>query len=125
MKYATLAILLMMHLYAFDEKDVAQEIETSNSIEELTTHMISAPRQFRHQYIQAIKERARIENEAKREQLMSDLNAEKSEDVQTQQINALTGRNSNGNSSSAASGSCNGSGKGSNGGKGGGGKGGK
>ena len=58
MKYATLAILLMMHLYAFDEKDVAQEIDTSNSIEELTTRMISAPRQFRHQYIQAIKERA-------------------------------------------------------------------
>lgn len=122
MKYATLAILLMVHLYAFNEKDVEQEIQTSKSIEELTTHMISAPKQFRQRYIQAIKERARIENEAKREQLMSDLNAEKSEDVQTQQINALTGRNSNANSSTGAGkgkGGSSGNGKGGGGGKGG------
>ena len=120
MKYATFALLLMVHLYAFDEKDVEQEIQTSKSIEELTTHMISAPRQFRQRYIQAIKERARIENEAKREQLMSDLNAEKSEDVQTQQINALTGRNSNANSSTGAGkGGSSGNGKGGGGGKGG------
>ncbi|WP_263832672.1 hypothetical protein [Sulfurospirillum oryzae] len=133
MKHLTLFCLLVLCLYALDENDVAQEIQNAKTIEELSTQMQNAPRQYRHRYIQAIKERARIENEAKREQMMSTLNAEKNEDVTTQQINALTGRGSNGNSSSASSGACNGSGsgsgsgsgKGSNGGKGGGGKGGK
>lgn len=121
MKHLTLFCLLVLCLYALDENDVVQEIQNTKSIEELSTQMQYAPRQYRHRYIQAIKERARIENEAKREQLMSTLNAEKSEDIQTQQINALTGRSSNGNSS----GSCNGNGGKGGGGKGGGGKGGK
>lgn len=119
MKHLTLFCLLVVCLFALDENDVAEEIQKTKSIEELSTQMQYAPRQYRHRYIQAIKERTRIENETKRKQLMSALNAEKSEDIPTQQINTLTGRGSNTNSSSASSGACNGSGKGGNGGNGG------
>lgn len=128
MKYTLLFCLLTLQLYALDEHDITQEIQNTQNMEELTTQMHYAPRQYRHRYIQAIKERARVENEAKRQQLMSELSAEKSEEIQTQQINTLTGRNTNGNSSSSSAGSCNGSGKGGNSGNGkggGGGKGGK
>jgi len=126
MKHTILLALATLQLYALDDNDITQEIQKTQNMEELTTQMHSAPRQYRHRYIQAIKERARVENEAKREQLMSELSAEKREEIQTQQINTLTGRNANGNNSNASAGACNGSGKGGNGkGGGGGGKGGK
>ncbi|ATB69398.1 hypothetical protein SJPD1_1288 [Sulfurospirillum diekertiae] len=122
MKYTMIFCLLTLQLYALDDNDITQEIQKTQNMDELTTQMHSAPRQYRHRYIQAIKERARVENEAKREQLMSELSAEKSEDIQTQQINTLTGRSSNSNSSSSSAGACNGSGKGGNSGNGKGGK---
>lgn len=127
MKYAILICLFVLQLFALDDNDITQEIQNTQSMEELTTRMQYIPQQYRHRYIQAIKERARVENEAKREQLMSELNTEKSSEIQMQQINTLTGRSSNGNSASSPAGASNGNGKGggSSGKGGGGGKGGK
>jgi len=97
-------------LYAEDIID--QEIQNSSTIDELTTKMNNAPRQYRHRYIQAIKERSADENQAKRALAMQSL--------QEQHVNRLTGKNeststvsSNGTTSgggNTGSGSGNGSG---------------
>ena len=120
MKKTILICLLAFHLQAQEDTAISQEIQKTQSIDELNTQMQNAPRQYRHRYIQAIKERTRIENEAKREQLLFEISTKKSDDITTQQINALTGNRGNGNSNDGA---CNGSGNGngSGGGKGGGG----
>lgn len=119
MKYIML-VFLAFQLFAQEDTTISEEIQKTKNIDELNTQMQNAPRQYRHRYIQAIKERARAENEAKREQLLSHLNAEKAEDIGMQQINALTGRNNKDNSST---GTGNGNGNGNGGG--GGGKGGR
>lgn len=115
MKYTLLTCLFALQLYALDENDIIQEIQNTKSIEELSTQMQHAPRQYRYHYIQAIKERTRIDNEAKRQQFMSEVSAEKNENIQIQQINSLTGKNTNTNNATrSSSDSCNGSGKGGN-----------
>lgn len=123
MKRALLIYLCALYLHAFDENTLMQEIQNTKSIEELFTQMQYAPKEYRHHYIQAIKERAQIENESNREQLMSEISAEKVQTIHEKQINTLTGKNSNANSSGSGSGSGSGNGGGSGGH--GGGKGGK
>lgn len=109
MKYLVWLGWLTLELFALDENDVNHEIQNSQNMEELTTHMQRAPRQYRHRYIQAIKERARVENETKREQLLADINAEKNE---TTQPNTLSGKTLNSKRAHAFAGGCNGNGKG-------------
>lgn len=109
-------LLLFCLLYASDEAQIEEDITKTQSIDELTTKMQYAPRQYRHRYIQAIKERVMQENQAKRQQLMQSLS---NEDVATQHINALSG-NRQGSSASGNGGCGCGGGKGGHGGKGGG-----
>ena len=124
MKRFFLGLSFVACLYAEDLID--QEIKNTSTIDDLTTKMNNAPKQYRHRYIQAIKERSADENQAKRALAMQAL--------QEHHVNTLTGKNEststvsgNGNTSggeSSGSGNGNGNGNG-NGGHGGGRGGGK
>lgn len=122
MKRFFLGLSFAVCLYAEDLID--QEIKNTSTIDDLTTKMNNAPKQYRHRYIQAIKERSADENQAKRALAMQAL--------QEHHVNTLTGKNESSNSTSGngtssgggSSGSGNGNGNG-NGGHGGGRGGGK
>ena len=124
MKRFFLGLSFAVCLYAEDVID--QEIQNTSTIDDLTTKMNNAPRQYRHRYIQATTERSADENQAKRALAMQAL--------QEHHVNTLTGKNEststvsgNGNTSggeSSGSGNGNGNGNG-NGGHGGGRGGGK
>lgn len=107
MKYLSILVWISVMLYAMDEADVEREIAIALSVEELSTKMQEAPKQYRHHYINAIKKRVSEENEMKRVQMME----------------SLTGKNSKGSTSTtgaSSGGKGHGNGNGGGGGNGGG-----
>jgi len=104
-------LLLMNIIYASDESLIQEDITKANNVDELTLKMQNAPRRYRYRYIQAIKDRVRLENQTKRQQLMQSLT---DDDIATQHINALSGGSSGtgGNSNSSGHGGGRGGGGG-------------
>lgn len=115
--------IIMCVLFLHCEDAIDSDIQNTQSIDELTHKMYQAPKQYRHRYIQAIKERTLLENQERRTQVMQMLNEKNAEETANEQINALTGRGSRGNAwNSNGHGSGGGHGGGGNGGGGGGGR---
>lgn len=96
MKYLSILVWISVMLYAMDEADVEREIATASSVEELSTKMQEAPKQYRHRYVNAIKKRVSEENEMKRVQMMESLTG-KSSGGSTSTTGASSGGKGHGN----------------------------
>ena len=84
----TLIACFFLFLPLFGGDAVDEEIQTAPTIDDLTTRMNRAPKQYRHRYIQAIKERSAYEAQAKRKSTLEALEKSK-EEIATEHINAL------------------------------------